>query len=133
MVLVTIDALSDRPIYEQIADAVRFAIGAGSLLAGEKLPTADDVATGLGVNKHTVLRAYQLLRDDGLVDLRRGRGAVVTGAGTALGELSGDVEHLARRAVALGVSRDTLSALLLNAYERTSGRSDARDSEKERS
>ncbi|NLB47458.1 MAG: GntR family transcriptional regulator, partial [Microbacteriaceae bacterium] len=79
--LVTIDALSDRPIYEQIADAVRFAIGAGSLLAGEKLPPADDVATGLGVNKHTVLRAYQLLRDDGLVDLRRGRGAVVTGAG----------------------------------------------------
>ena len=53
----------------------------GDLRAGDRLAPARDVADGLGINLHTVLRGYQELRDEGLIELRRGRGAVITAHG----------------------------------------------------
>lgn len=113
--LLSIDAASERPIYEQIADAIRRAVARGEILAAEKLPPASEVALGLDVNKHTVLRAYQLLRDEGLVDLRRGRGAVVTRIAGELVSLHLDAEALAARAASLGVSRQALVSLVVSA------------------
>ncbi len=78
--LVRIDPGSPEPIYTQIAGAVRREIAAGRVRPGERLPGARELAAALGVNLHTVLRGYQELRDEGVVELRRGRGAVVTDA-----------------------------------------------------
>ena len=64
------------------------------------------------MNKHTVLRAYQTLRDEGLVDLRRGRGAVVTRIATDVVELHRDVEALVASAQSLGISRQALASLV---------------------
>jgi GntR family transcriptional regulator len=66
-----------RPLYEQIELQVRAAIGDGSLPPGERLPSARELAEDLGVNVHTVLKAYGSLRDAGLIELRPRRGAVV--------------------------------------------------------
>ncbi|MBW0094364.1 GntR family transcriptional regulator, partial [Pseudonocardia sp. KRD-188] len=49
----------------------------GGELAGERLPPARELAASLDVSIHTVLAGYQQLRDDGLIELRRGRGATV--------------------------------------------------------
>lgn len=116
--LISIDAASDRPIFEQIADSVRRAIASRALTAGDKLPTAHEVALGLGVNKHTVLHAFQSLRDEGLIDLRRGRGAVVTDIAAAIAELTGEVRVLAKRAASLGVGAEILAAIVAHEYER---------------
>jgi len=110
--LIRVDPSSERAIYEQIADSVRAEIAAGLARPGESLPPAREVARGLDVNQHTVLRAYQLLRDEGLVDLRRGRGAVVTPMAGSLAELHREAQALAARAASLGVAPATLAALI---------------------
>lgn len=110
--LIRIDPASDLPLFAQIAGSVRSEILAGRIAEGDRLPAARDVAASLDVNLHTVLRAYQDLRDEGLVDMRRGRGAVVTDRAHALGELSAEIAALRDRAAALGMSVDTLAALV---------------------
>jgi GntR family transcriptional regulator len=76
---VVIDHSSLVPLHEQVAAALRRAIAEGEARAGERLPPAKDLAAVLGVNANTVLRALRTLRDEGLVEFRRGRGVSVTG------------------------------------------------------
>lgn len=110
--LIRIDADSSRPLFEQVAASVRADVLTGRLGPGDRLPSAKELAGALEINLHTVLRAYQQLRDEGLVDLRRGRGAVISASATPLVELSHDIAALVARAAALGLSPDTLAALV---------------------
>ena len=110
--LIKIDPSSEEPLFSQIAAAIREQIAAGSATAGTKLPAAKLLASQLDVNLHTVLRAYQELRDQGLVELRRGRGATVTGQAEGLQELTGAVDALIVEARQLGVGVDALVSLV---------------------
>lgn len=76
---VAIDHSSPVPLHEQVAAAIRRAIADGEAGPGERLPPARDLAAVLGVNANTVFRALRTLRDEGLVEFRRGRGVSVTG------------------------------------------------------
>jgi len=71
----------ERPVllHEQVAGEIRRAIAEGEAKPGERLPPAHDLAAVLDVNTNTVLRALRLLRDEGLLEFRRGRGVHVTG------------------------------------------------------
>lgn len=75
--LFRIDPTSDEPLFTQLAGQVRVAVVGGELTPGTRLPSARELAASLDINLHTVLHAYQDLRDEGLIELRRGRGAVV--------------------------------------------------------
>ena len=110
--LIRIDAASDMALFDQVATSVRADIAAGRLHPGDRLPPAREVAGSLGINVHTVLRAYQRLREEGLVDMRRGRGVVVTDAATRLAELAQDIHDLVARGAELGLSPTTLAALV---------------------
>ena len=66
-------------LYLQVAAEIRRAIAEGEAKTGERLPPARDLATVLGVNTNTVLRSLRLLQDEGLIELRRRRGATVAG------------------------------------------------------
>ncbi len=65
-------------LHEQVASEIRRAIADGEARPGERLPPARDLAAVLGVNTNTMLRALRALRDEGLLDFRRGRGVTVT-------------------------------------------------------
>ena len=69
-----IDPSSLVPLHEQVAAAIRRAIADDEARPGERLPPARDLAAVLGVNANTVLRALRTLRDEGLLEFRRGRG-----------------------------------------------------------
>lgn len=113
--LIRIDPRRDEPVFAQIATAVRTQIVAGELSPGDRLPAAKEIATSLEVNAHTVLRAYQELRDEGLVELRRGKGATVTGAATPLADLREDIARLVQAAAGAGVGREALASLVRDA------------------
>lgn len=67
------------PLYEQVAAEVRRAIADGEAKPGDRMPLAKDLATVLGVNTNTVLRALRVLQDEGLLELRPRRGITVAG------------------------------------------------------
>src|SRR3984957_1116446 len=79
MINVNIDRADPVLLHDQVAAEIRRAIAEGEAGPGDRLPLAKDIATVLGVNKHTVLRAMHILRDEGLVEFGRGRGIIITG------------------------------------------------------
>ena len=79
MIRVKLDRSDRTELHEQVAAEIRRAIADGEARPGERLPPARDLAAILGVNRNTVLRALRELRDEGLLDFRRGRGVTVTG------------------------------------------------------
>jgi GntR family transcriptional regulator len=86
-------------LHEQVAAEIRRAIADGEAKAGQRLPPAKDLAAVLGVNTNTVLRSLRQLRDEGLLDFRRGRGISVAGTperGTVVAQAR-ELVQLARR------------------------------------
>ena len=79
MISVKVNKNDPTDLYEQVAAEIRRAIADGEAKPGERFPPAKDLAAVLGVNTNTVLRSLRLLRDEGLLEFRRGRGISVAG------------------------------------------------------
>ena len=73
--IIRIDFSADEPIYQQIRNQVVKAVASGELQAGDVLPSVRSLAVDLGVNMHTVNKAYAVLRDEGYVTMRGRSGA----------------------------------------------------------
>lgn len=68
---------SDTPLYQQIRDQIVEGIATGQLVDGASLPSTRQLAADFGINFHTVNKAYDLLRQEGLLRLNRKSGAVI--------------------------------------------------------
>lgn len=110
--ILKVDHSSSQPLHDQIAGQIRAAISDGSVSAGDRLPPARELANGLDVNVNTLLRALQTLRDEGLLDMRRGRGTVVTGTAPKTARFVELAEQLVREARRSGLSRDQIIRLV---------------------
>ena len=98
-------------LHEQVAAEIRRAIADGEASPGQKIPQAKDLAAVLGVNANTVLRALRLLRDEGLLEMGRGRAIRVAGTpeqGAVVAKLK-EVVAFGRQH---GFRRDELIALM---------------------
>src|SRR5699024_4837681 len=111
-VLIRVDPSREAPLYEQVAASVRAAATAGRMRPGDRLPSARELSAARDINLHTVLRGYQVLREEGLVTMRRGRGAILTETGAHLAQIHSDVKDLVDRARGLGLSADSLAAIV---------------------
>ena len=75
--LLDLDFNSDVPIYTQIREQIIKSIASGDLKINESLPSVRNMASEIGVNLHTVNKAYNLLKDEGYINIDRRKGAVV--------------------------------------------------------
>ena len=98
-------------LHEQVASEIRRAITDGEAKPGERLPPARDFAAVLGVNTHTVLRAFHQLRDEGVLEFQRGRGVTVSGTPDR-GLVFAHAKEFVRFARTRGVGRDELLQLI---------------------
>jgi GntR family transcriptional regulator len=110
--IVEIDPSSAVPLHEQVAAAIRRAIADGEVLSGERLPPARDLAAVLGVNANTVFRGLRTLRDEGLVEFRRGRGVTVSGIGPGRSAVVTKARELVALARHCGYRPDELAEIL---------------------
>lgn len=75
---ITIEFDSETPIYEQLRRQIIIGIAKGELNPGEKLPSIRQLAEEIGINLHTVNKAYNLLKDEGYLIIDRRVGAMVS-------------------------------------------------------
>jgi len=117
------------PISRQIADQIATLCASGNLRTGERLPSVRELARELAVNQNTILRVYERLCGEGLLEMRHGQGTFAVG-GAAKGQLAAhrarlvdELRQIARQAIGLGLSDSEMHQLLTEA---TSGEVDAK-------
>ena len=111
MLDVKIDRDDPALLHEQVAAQIRQAIADGEAKPGDRLPPTRHLAAVMGVNTNTVLRAVRLLRDEGLLELRQGRGIHVTGT-PERGALLDKVAELVQLGRQNGITRSDLARLI---------------------
>ncbi len=77
MIVIEIDFQSDEAIYIQLRNQIILGIATSSIQEGEALPSVRQLADDIGVNMHTVNKAYSVLRQEGFLRLDRRKGAVI--------------------------------------------------------
>lgn len=109
------------PISRQIADQIATLCASGGVKPGDRLPSVRELARDLAVNQNTVLRVYERLCGEGLLEMRHGQGTFVTGRmsktrmATHRARLVDELRQIARQAAGLGLSADELHVLLAEA------------------
>ena len=116
-----IEKSSAVPISRQIAEQIATLCASGSLELGERLPSVRELARELAVNQNTILRVYERLVGEGLLEMRHGQGTFVA-ARAKRGQLAvhrerlvDELRQIGRQAVGLGLSTEDLHELLAEA------------------
>lgn len=103
-----LNTADSRPLHEQVAGAIRRAIAEGECGPGDRLPPARELSQALDVNVNTVLRGLRALRDEGVLEFRRGRGVTVADGADQRSVLLHRVRDLVTDAAHLGYSKNDL-------------------------
>jgi len=107
--LIRIDLQSDEPIYQQLFNQIVEGIASGALQPGETLPSVRSLAADLGINLHTVGKAYTHLKQEGYIQIHRQKGALVQPGpipeadGAFFGKLEKRLRPLVAEAICRGV------------------------------
>ena len=121
VIIIEIDTLLQTPIYEQLRDQVVLGIAAKKLVPGEALPSVRNLAADLGINFHTVNKAYSTLCEEGYIVMDRRQGAVVaravSGGESFMSKLSSDLLLNAAEAVCRGMDKHKFIKLCEECYQ----------------
>jgi GntR family transcriptional regulator len=98
-------------LHDQVAAEIRRDIANGEVRPGERLPPAHDMAAVLGVHTNTVLRALRILRDEGVLEFRRGRGVTVSGE-PERGVIWAQAQELLTQARRFGLHREDVVSII---------------------
>lgn len=118
--LIVVDFSSETPIYMQIYEQVVMAISKGILLPGEGLPSVRRLSEDIGVNIHTVNKAYAILRDEGYLKMSHRTGAVVStdmpDGSAVIPAIADRLRQLAAQASVHGIGRKEFMKMAGSAY-----------------
>jgi GntR family transcriptional regulator len=108
---VKVERNDTMPLHDQVAAEIRRDIANGDVRPGQRLPPAHDMAAILGVHSNTVLRALRMLRDEGILEFRRGRGVTVSGE-PERGIIWAQAQDLLAQARRFGLQRDDVVSII---------------------
>ena len=118
--IIEIDFNSDEAIYVQLCNQIILGIATSQFREGEQLPSVRQLAETIGINMHTVNKAYSILQQDGFVKIDRRRGAIIAidiNKLQALQEAQSDLAVVLARAICKGISRDEIHSLVDKLYD----------------
>lgn len=124
MIIIQIDFNSDEAIYLQLRNQIIMGIATSRLHEGDALPSVRQLADDIGINMHTVNKAYTVLRQEGYVKVDRRRGAVVAldiDKIRAVEELRRDLQVLLAQSICKNISVEEVHALIDEIYENYGG------------
>ena len=120
--ILTLDMKSDIPIYVQLRNQIVMGIGTGKLKAGEQLPTVRQMAQDIGINTMTVNKTYQILKNEGFIEIDRRKGATVCEvrqeAALYCEKLEEELQLLSAEACLRGVQKDDFLKLCEEVFSR---------------
>ena len=118
--MIEIDFNSEEAIYLQLCHQIILGIAMQRIREGDSLPSVRSLADEIGINMHTVNKAYRILREEGYVQLDRRRGAIVALSPDkyeALTELERELHVSLARAFCKNITRDEVIALVEKIYD----------------
>ncbi|MDE6845618.1 MAG: GntR family transcriptional regulator [Lachnospiraceae bacterium] len=118
--LIEIDFNSDEAIYMQLRNQIILGIATSQFQEGDMLPSVRQLADSIGINMHTVNKAYTVLKQEGYVKVDRRRGAVIAvdiDRMQALEEMRGELQVTLAKARCKNISREEVHALIDEIYE----------------
>lgn len=119
--IIRIDFNSPEPIYMQLRNQIVRMIAQHRLSDGDSLPSVRTMALELGVNMHTVNKAYAILRSEGYLQLDRRRGAVISvereSKNDELMKLNDPMERLVAQAICKEITREEMLRLVEEMYD----------------
>ena len=117
---IEMDFNSDEALYLQLCNQIIQGIARNQIHEGDVLPSVRSLADVIGINMHTVNKAYALLRQEGFIKLDRRKGAVICvdlNKIEALNELQEGMAPVLVRAICKGISREDAKALVDHFYD----------------
>lgn len=114
-VIVTIDFNSDEAIYIQLRNQIILGIATSEIREGDNLPSVRELAENIGINMHTVNKAYTILKQEGFVKLDRRRGAVIAldyDKIAAIAELKSQMRVILAQAICKDISCEEIHELM---------------------
>ena len=118
--VIEIDFNSDEAIYVQLCNQIIMGIATSQLQEGENLPSVRQLADTIGINMHTVNKAYTVLLQEGFVNIVRRRGAVIAvdvNKARALQEMKETLAILLAKGSCRNISKEEVHALIDEIYE----------------
>ena len=118
--LIEIDFNSEEALYIQLINQIIIGIATDQIREGDTLPSVRQLADNIGINMHTVNKAYSVLKQEGFLRVDRRRGAVIaldTDKMRTISEMRRDLSVILARGVCKNVSREEVHDLVDSIYD----------------
>ncbi len=118
--IIEIDFNSDEALYMQLRNQIILGIATSQFHVGEQLPSVRQLAEEIGINMHTVNKAYTLLKQEGYVKVDRRRGAVIAidvDRLETLAQLQDELRVILAKSICKNISKEEVHALIDEIYE----------------